>query len=124
MSKPDLEIQDLTSTTVFQTDDFLENIFIESHKVWRDNKSIKGILVRLLVDYINLVWPPPSLHLLSKHATPLPQSVRSGSVQRAARPGEAILHAVPAPWSGLWWGCPTVTPQLIRLKIHICIFKP
>ena len=51
MSKPDLEIQHLTSKTVFQTEDFLENILIESHKVWWDNKSIKGILVRLLVDY-------------------------------------------------------------------------
>ena len=99
MSKPDLEIQDLTSTTVFQTDDFLENIFIESHKVWRDNKSIKGILVRLLVDYINLVWPPPSLHLLSKHATPLPQSVRSGSVQRAARRGYITRSSCTLVWS-------------------------
>ena len=87
MSKPDLEIQDLTSTTVFQTDDFLENIFLESHKVWRDNKSIKGILVRLLVDYHpGVAWQPPSLpplHLLSKHATPLTQSALLSSVQRA-----------------------------------------
>ena len=72
MSKPDLEIQHLTSKTVFQSEDFLENISIESHKVWWDNKSIKGILVRLLVDYHHgLAWQSPSLpllHLLSKHA--------------------------------------------------------
>ena len=67
MSKPDLEIQHLTSKTVFQTEDFWENILIESHKVWRDNKSIKGIiLVRFLVDYLGVAvacsppsFPPP-----------------------------------------------------------------
>ena len=62
MSKPDLEIQHLTSKTVFQTEDFWENILIESHKVWWDNKSIKGIiLVRLLVDYLSVACSPPSL---------------------------------------------------------------
>ena len=61
MSKPDLEIQHLTSKTVFQSEDFLENISIESHKVWWDNKSIKGILVRLLVDYPGVGCSPPSL---------------------------------------------------------------